>query len=556
MLRDVIKQIIKAEILKAQKTGLLKKSFELEDLSPEALAKEGKTELPKIEIEQPEGEIFGDYCTNIAMKMAKVFKKSSMEIALILVNQLVDSSAGRKIFAKVEAKEPGFINFVLSEDCLKNQLKEILNAKQRFGQLNIGKRKRVQVEFISANPTGPLTLGNGRGAFLGDVLANILKKAGYCVEREYYINDVGEQVLALGHSVLGDEKAVYQGDYIDDLRQRIKEKEPQVVGEKAAQVILKKMIKPFVEKKLKIKFDCWFSEKSLYCSGQVEKAINELRIKNSTYEKDGALWFKSTLYGDDKDRVLIKSPKKEGEAVGEKTYLASDIAYLKNKFKRGFKKLIYIWGADHFGYIARMKAAAQSLGYSSEDIQFIIVQLVRLVEAGEEVKMSKRKGVFVLLEDLIDEVGLDASRFFFLTRSADSHLIFDLALAKEQSPKNPVYYIQYAYVRAIGIRRRAKNYKLKNINYKLLNHRAELSLIKNLIRFPEILEDIAKNYQIQRLPQYASELVASFHKFYEDCRVISKDKNLTQARLALVEGTRMVLKNVLDLMGISAPEKM
>lgn len=564
MLRDTIKQIIKTEILKAQKLGLLVKPLGLE----------GKIELPEIEIERPEEEVFGDYCANIAMKMTKVFKKPSMEIAQILVNQLIDSSSARKIFSKIEAREPGFINFFLSEDYLTEQLKEILSVKRKFGDLALdksllrqgfgGPREKVQVEFISANPTGPLTLGNGRGAFLGDVLANVLKKAGYRVGREYYINNVGEQILQLGHSVLGDEQAVYHGDYIDSLKSKIKEVDAKKAGEKAAKIILNEMIKPLIEKKLKIKFDRWFSEKTLHQSGEVDKILAELKKNDLAYDKEGAFWFKSTLYGDDKDRVLIKSVPDGRQASGEKTYLASDIAYLKNKFQRGFKKIIYIWGADHFGYIQRIKAAAQALGHSAEDVQFIIMQLVRLIEGGKEIRMSKRRGVFVLLEELIDEVGLDAARFFFLIRAADSHLNFDLALAKEQSEKNPVYYVQYAYARMNSILAKAK-IKSRGLkaDFKLLSHSSELALLKKMLKFPEIIADTAKDYQVQRLPQYALDLVTSFHKFYEDCRVIparnaggSENKNLTQARLSLVEAMRIVLKNILDLMGITAPEKM
>lgn len=534
MIRYRLKQLIKKELAQAQKMGLLPKSA-----------------LPEIEIESPVEKKFGDYSTNIAMRLAHRAKQPPLQIAQILFNRLLVSPAGRRMFSRLEIKGLGFLNFFLTEECLQNCLIKILKQKDKFGNLKIGQRQKVQVEFISANPTGPLTLGNGRGAFLGDVLTNVLRKAGYRAEREYYINDVGEQIIKLGHSVLGDEQAVYQGDYMEVLKKEINEKEPLAAGQAAARFILARWIKPLIEKKLKIKFDAWFSEKALYQSGAVDKTLDFLKNKKLTYKQEGALWFKTTAFGDDKDRVLIK-------ADGEKTYLASDVAYLKNKFSRGFKKVIYIWGADHAGYIQRMKAAAQALGHTPEEIKIIIVQLARLIEKGQEVRMSKRRGVYVLLEDLIGEIGLDAIRFFFLMRSADSHFNFDLGLAKEQSQKNPVYYVQYAYARLRSIQRKAKTLRaaVKISDLKFLTQTDELALARQLIRWPEIIEDTAGDYQVQRLPQYALDLVAIFHKFYEECRVISDDKKLTAARLALVRATQIVLKNVLDLMGLAAPEKM
>ena len=431
---------------------------------------------------------------------------------------------------------------------------EILKEKDKFGVLNIGKSKKINVEFISANPTGPLTLGNGRGGFCGDVLANVLKKAGHEITREYYINNVGEQVRKLGHSVIGDSEAVYSGKYIEDLRKKIGGKEPEEVGEKAVKIILKEMIKPSIEK-MGIKFDIWFSEKSLYKDKKVEEILDCLENKKLTYEKEGALWFKSTKFGDDKDRVLKK-------ADGERTYFASDIAYLKNKFERGFDSLIFFLGADHYGYIDRIKAAAEVIGYKKKQVNVIIMQMVRLFEKGKQVRMSKRAGVYVTLDELIDEVGLDVARFFFLTRNSNSHLNFDLDLAKERSEKNPVYYVQYAHARICSILRKNPKSKIQmpnqiqNPNAKLLIHPSELNLIKQLIRFPEIIEDTAKDYQVQRIPQYAISLTTAFHQFYENCRVISENKELTQVRSSLILATKTVLKNTLDLMGISSPEKM
>jgi arginyl-tRNA synthetase len=513
-----------------------------------------KFEIPEIKIEHPKEEIHGDYSTNVAMEIAKKVKKRPMEIANLLSSKLIPLSAGQssKLFEKIEVAEPGFINFFLSKEYLQNQLKEILKRGKDFSKLNIGKNKKVNVEFISANPTGPLTLGNGRGGFCGDVLANVLSRAGYKVSREYYINDVGEQIRKLGHSVIGDSEAVYKGDYIEDLKKRVKGKNPDEVGQKAAKIILEELIKPTV-KRMGIKFDKWFSEKSLYQSGEVDKILNWLKKKKLAYEKEGALWFLATKFGDDKDRVLVRQN-------GEKTYFASDIAYLKNKFKRGFDILIFFWGADHAGYVKRMEGAVQALGYKKAQAKFIIFQLVRLFEKGKEVRISKRTGTFVTLDELIDEVGLDVARFFFLMRSSGSHLNFDLDLAKEQSEKNPVYYVQYAHARICSILRKLKTQiskvKTTSQNLKLLNHPAELNLIKQLIRFPEIVEDTVRDYQVQRLPNYALELARKFHDFYENCRVISEDKDLTKSRLALILACKIVLKNTLDLMGISAPESM
>jgi arginyl-tRNA synthetase len=487
------------------------------------------------------------------MVIVRENKKSPMEIAETLKNQILSLKSG--IFEKIEVANPGFINFFISKKHLQKQVEEILRKKDKFFQLEAGKGKKINVEFISANPTGPLTLGNGRGGFCGDVLTNVLNKAGYKAKREYYINDTGEQIRKLGHSVIGDSQAVYKGEYIDNLRKRIKEDNPDDVGQKAGKIILEEMIKPSV-KRMGIKFDVWFSEKELYDKKKVKKALEWLKEKGLTYEKDGALWFKSTEFNDDKDRVLIK-------ANGETTYIASDAAYLKDKFNRGFEYLIYVWGADHFGYIGRVKAMAEALGCKKEQTDFIIMQLVRLFEGGQEKRMSKRTGTYVVLDELINEVGLDAARFFFLTKNSDTHLNFDLDLAKQQSEKNPVFYVQYAYARISSILRKAKcnfQFPISNLqsisNFQLLKHEAEMSLIKQLIRLPEIIEDTAKDYQVQRLPQYAVELATIFHQFYQKCRVISEDKKLSQSRLSLVLATKIVFKNTLDLMGISAPERM
>ena len=533
-MRDTIEELIKEAITSLQERKIFP-----------------KFRIPRIKVEHPDKMVHGDYATNIAMIIAKQIGKEPKEIAQLIV-QSFNHSIIQSLFAKIEVVQPGFINFFLSKKYLQTQVKEILKSDEGFGKLNIGKNKKVNVEFISANPTGPLTLGNGRGGFLGDVLSNVLEKAGFKVKREYYINDIGEQIRKLGHSVIGDSQAVYKGKYLLQLRKRVKGKDPEKVGEKAAKIILEEMIKPTV-KRMGIKFDNWFSEKSLHKKNEVEKALNFLKKKNLTYEKDGALWFCSSKFGDEKDRVLVR-------ANNEKTYFASDIAYLENKFKRGFDLLIYILGADHAGYIKRIEAAAEAFGHRKDQLRFIIVQLVRLFEKGEEVRMSKRAGTFVTLEELINRTGVDVARFFFLQRSPGSHLNFNLDLAQEQSEKNPVYYVQYAHARICSIIRKLKtqNSKLKATtqNLRLLNHPTELNLIKQLIRFPEIIKDTAKDYQVQRLPQYSLEVARNFHDFYEKCRVISEDKELTKARIALLLATKIVLRNTLNLMGISAPEKM
>lgn len=505
-------------------------------------------ESAPVEIFFSENEKFGHYSTNVALRLAKLQGKDSMEIAANIKNQI----AGIKndIFEKIEVASPGFVNFWLTPKTLQNELKEILKQKDNYGNLKLGKNKRINVEFISANPTGPLTIGNGRGGFCGDVLAKVFKKAAYKTTREYYINDTGEQIKKLGHSVLGDEQAVYKGGYIEKLRKKIAEKNPAKVGEKAAKIILAETIKPAV-KKMGIKFDKWFSEKSLYKNKAVEETISELEKKNLTYKKEEAIWFASTKFGDDKDRVLIK-------AGGEKTYFASDIAYLKNKFRRDFDELIIFLGADHYGYIGRLKAAAEALGYKKESLVFIIIQLVRLLEEGKEVKMSKRTGSYITINELIDEVGLDATRFFFLMSSPNTHMDFDLDLAKEQSLKNPVYYVQYAAVRCRSILRKSKisarAFGVPALD--LLNTTEDINLMRILMKFPEIVETAAKNYNPQALIRFALDLSRGFHNFYEKEKIIGEKRDLMIARLELIKATQVIFKNLFNLLGINLPKRM
>lgn len=516
---------------------------EIKKIIRETLGKD----LPNFLVEIPADKSHGDYSTNIALVLAKAQNKNPKDLAEEIKNKIKSD-----LFSKIEVAGPGFINFFFSDNYLQEQLKAVLKEKNKFGNLKIGKGKKVNIEFISANPTGPLTLGNGRGGFGGDVLANVLEKAGYNVVREYYINDTGAQIKALGHSVIGDAEAVYKGEYINDLRKKLGESasakaSADAIGQKAAKIILNKLIKPSV-KKMGIKFDKWFSETGLYKNREVDEAIKELKNKEFTYESEKAVWFKSKDLGDDKDRVLVRTD-------GTKTYFASDVAYIKNKFERGFNKLIMFLGADHHGYVARFKASAQALGFSKESIDILVLQLVKLFENGKEVRMSKRTGTYVTMDELIDEVGLDVARFFFLQRSLNTHFNFDMDLAKEKSEKNPVFKIQYACARINSILKKS-NSKPKNKNLELLKEPIELELIKQIIKFPEIIEDTAKDYQLQRLPGYALEMAESFHKFYENCKVICDSKELTQTRLSLIMATKIILENVLELMGISTPEKM
>jgi arginyl-tRNA synthetase len=501
--------------------------------------------LSEIKIDYSENKIYGDYSTSIAMQIARFVKKNPVEVAELLASKL--QVLGSRFLGRAEVAKPGFINFYLSKEYLQKKVKEILESGEKFGNLKIGKNKKIQVEFISANPTGPLTVGNARGGPLGDVLGNVLERAGFRLEKAYYINDYGMQILTLGHSVLKDSQAKYRGAYIDELAKKIKIKEPYKAGEKAAEIIIK-MIKKTTDR-MGIEYDEWISEKKLYKLNAVEKVLRFLKKKNLVCEKEGAIWFKSSKFGDERDRVVVKSDS-------WKTYLAGDMALHQYKFKnKKFDKVINIWGADHYGDVPGLQAGITALGFKGK-LDIILLQFVTLFEKGREIKMSKRLGTFVTMDELIDMVGIDAVRFFFLQKSASTHLNFDLELAKEQSEKNPVYYIQYANARICSILRKVSSSKPRTLDFRLLDHPSELNLIKQLVRFPEIIEDTAKDYQVQRIPQYALDLATAFHRFYRDCRVLSEDRKLTKARLSLVSSAQIVFRNILDLMGISAPEKM
>ncbi len=507
-------------------------------------------------VEVPGNREHGDYTTNIAFALTKILPARG-EIAEYLVNKLKKQKI--KDFSKIETKN-GFINFFLSPECLHYQVKEILKQKNKYGFSSKKKRKHIQVEFISANPTGPLTVGNGRGGSYGDTLANVLETQGHKVVREFFINDRGGQILALGRSIKlaqgekldleqAESENLYRGDYINDLaRQIINGLSVEETGQKAVELILETYIKPAV-KRLGVKFDNWFSEKTLYKDkGKYEKVMEDLMQKDFVYEKDGATWMKTSELGDDKDRVLIKSS-------GDETYFMSDILYHFDKFNvRKFDKVINIWGADHHGDVLRLLGALKIMGIDSERLDIMLYQFVRLIKNGKEFKVSKRAGTFVTLEELINKVGLDAARFFFLMYSPNTHMDFDMELAKQRSEKNPVYYVQYAHARISSILRKAKAAGGKNLE--LLKEKEELNLIRKLAEFPELLSEISINYEVHRLPRYALELAREFHNFYEKYWVITEDKNLTSARLGLVMATKIILANALNLMGIKAPNKM
>ena len=485
----------------------------------------------EVELEHPAISNHGDFSTNVALR------------AKIDPDEIINKLKNNSLFEKVEKAGPGFINVYLSKKALNKELVEILEKGNNYGQLEIGQNKKVQVEFISANPTGPLTVGNARGGPYGDVLANILKKAGYKVEKAYYINDFGQQIRELGN-----EDGKYQEKEINILRkltqEKLKTKDPFEVGQKLANQILKSFIKKTTDK-MRIKYDEWILESDLHKEGEIDKILDFLRDKKLIYKKEDAEWFKSSDFGDERDRVMIKKD-------GNKTYLAGDIALHNDKFKK-FDKVINVWGADHHGDIPGLMAGVEAIGHKGK-LEIILLQFVTILEKGEKQKMSKRAGVYVLMDELLDRVGVDATRFFFLQKSSDTHLNFDINLAKEQSSKNPVYYVQYAYARICSI--------LKKIEFKdegdldKLIHPSELNLIKELIKFPEIIKDTSNDYQIQRLPYYSMELANKFHKFYENCRILGEEEQIAQARISLIKATQIILKNILDIMGISAPEKM
>lgn len=528
--------------------------------------------IPEIILLTPKNKSHGDLSTNIAMQLSRELRLKSLDIAHFIVDNL---NIKDSIIGEVEIVRPGFINFCLKENWLYQIIDEIREKGEDYGKVNLGKGKKIQVEFVSVNPTGPLHIGHGKCAAVGDALSNILKAAGYKVEKEYYINDQGRQIDLLGQSVqvrynnlLGGRMEFpadgYKGEYIIDIAQEVIEKfqdkykgrDDQESREFFKEFTLKNILEGIKEdlKDFGVEFDEWFSESSLYKQNKLQEVIKLLQQKGFLYKEKGALWLKTTAFGDEKDRVVIRENNIP-------TYFASDIAYHQDKYQRGFEKIIDIWGADHHGYIQRMKAAVQALGYPEDSLGILIVQFVTLIRDGKEVGMSTRGGEFITLKDLIKEVGKDVARYFFLMRSYDSHTEFDLDVAKSQSMENPVYYIQYAYARICSIIKKAeqagvKMDKSKVSKLQLLDQEEEFELIKKLSSLKEVIKKSALTWKPHFLTTYLYDLASSFHKYYTVHRIITEDEELTRARLILIDCTRIVLFNSLKILGVSAPESM
>ncbi|MBL5768566.1 arginine--tRNA ligase [Bacillus sporothermodurans] len=539
-----------------------------------AVLKDGLAEeeqIPAIILETPKDKSHGDYATNTAMQLARIAKKAPRMIAEEIVSHFDTSKAS---IEKIEIAGPGFINFYMNNSYLTDLIPTVIEAGDQYGQTDAGKGQKIQVEFVSANPTGDLHLGHARGAAVGDSLCNILEKAGYDVSREYYINDAGNQINNLARSVearyyqaLGLEKEMpedgYHGQDIVGIGKKIAEQFGDEYTKKSEEErfeFFRQYGLDYEMEKLKtdlenfrVPFDVWYSETSLYKNGKIDAMLKTLRERGHVYELDGATWFRSTAFGDDKDRVLIKND-------GSYTYLTPDIAYHNDKFERGFDKLINVWGADHHGYIPRMKAAMEALGYNPDNLEVEIIQLVHLYKDGEKMKMSKRTGKAVTMRDLIEEVGLDGVRYFFAMRSADTHLDFDLDLAVSQSNENPVYYAQYAHARICSILRQGEEQGFtveKNAKYDLIKAEKEIEVLKKIGDFPAVIAEAAEKRIPHRITNYINDLASTFHSFYNAEKVLDKDNvELTKARLALIKSVQITLKNALALIGVSAPEKM
>ncbi len=525
--------------------------------------------LPEVGVEHPRNPEHGDYASSFALKLARATGLDPLVIANDMVGLMVP---GPEI-SRINVAPPGFINFILKNDWLVSQVESILAAGDSYGNINLGQGKRVQLEFVSVNPTGPLHVGHGRGGVLGSTLANVLTGAGYEVETEYYINDAGSQIDAFYRSLyaryqqgLGIDAEMpadgYLGSYMIDLAKEIIAEEgdrfltlpePEAVSQ-LGQLGVEKIIKLIKSalKLLGVAFDVWFSERSLYDNKQYDKAMSLLRKGGYIAEREGATWFVSTALGEDKDNVVVRGD-------GSPTYFASDIAYHYNKFiERKFDKVIDIWGADHQGHVSRMKAVIGAMGIPPERLGVIISQMVTLRRGDELVRISKRSGDIITLHEVISEVGSDACRFFFLSRTADSQMDFDLELAKKQSEDNPVYYVQYAHARIASILRLAqeRGIDFRDGDVSLLTTEPELTLIRKTLLLPEIVEVVASTLEPHHLAYYAQDLATVFHSFYKQCRVVSQDEALTKARLKLVEAAKIVLAKTLHLMGMTAPEKM
>lgn len=515
----------------------------------------------KISIEKPKNKDHGDISTNIALILAKKVKKNPIEICEELKDELNNSS----IFDSIEIAKPGFINFKLSVSSLTDSLKNIVKLENNYGKNKSGKNKKVLVEFVSANPTGPLTVGHGRGAIIGDVISNILKWNGYKVDREYYYNNAGRQMRILGESLksryyesLNLEYSFpedgYKGEYINDIASSLIEKYDDSLLNKSddffkdtAEEFIFNDIKKTL-KKVGLKFDNYFNENELYENKKIYDVIDKLNDKKLIYKKDNATWFKATKIGMEVDRVLIKS-------TGEPTYRLPDIAYHATKFERGYDLCVDIFGADHMDAYPDVLAAIEQLGHNKNNIKVIIHQFISILEDNEIVKMSTRKGNFITLEKLIDDVGVDVVRYFFIMRSINSHLNFDLKLAKEKSEKNPIFYIQYAHARICTILDEVSFNE--NPDLSLLNDNKEIKLIYFLIEFQELILKLSKNLEPQLLTNYLFDLASQFHKYYATCRIIDNENNqLTQSRIFLIKSVKIILSNGLNILGISCPKRM
>lgn len=539
-------------------------------------ADEKNVSLPegfKVLLERPKREGQGDWATNVAMKLAKLFQMSPMALATEIAARI---EKGANIDT-VEIAAPGFMNVSLTNNWVGDTLGDVLAQGANYGRNTHGKGRRVQVEFVSANPTGPIHLGHGRGAAVGDVMSSILGFSGWNVEREYYINDAGLQMENLGKStqsryfaLLGREDEApfpedgYPGDYIDDIARNIAgeygdallskplDETVSLFRDRTCEQVLEMIRKDLSD--FGVNFNVWFSERSLYDDDLVPRTIKILKKHGYAYDKDGAVWFKSTEFGDDKDRVMIRNN-------GIPTYFTSDTAYLQNKYERKFDLLIYVWGADHHGYVPRIRSVNKALGASDESLEFLLIQFVSLLRNGVPVSMSKRAGTFVTLREVMDEVGRDATRFSFVNRKCDSHLDFDLEVAKQTSSDNPVYYVQYAHARICSILREAAARgvsvpDVKEADLGLLGEPSEIRMAKEISRFPEEVMKAAQNLEPHKIAFYATDLAEAFHAFYNTLKVLGETEGVMKARLLLVEATRITIANALRLLGVGAPERM
>ena len=531
-----------------------------------------------VTIERPADATRGDFASNIALRLAKAYRRAPLQIAAAIAAHVATSSTDpASPIASVEVAPPGFLNIRLADGALAATTQRILRHPATWGRTAAAHPERINVEFVSANPTGPLHIGNARGAFTGDLLCRVLAAAGHEVDREYYFNDFGSQVKNLGASVVAISEGCeipedgYHGDYVYDMAKQLPAQvlaEAGKSGEDPAWAVgrwASEQVRAGIEASLEhlgCHFDVWRSESTLHNDGWVAKAVDRLRAAGDVYEEDGAVVFRSTRYGDDKDRVILRSTDDAAP-----TYFAADIGYLVEKFSRGYERIVFIWGEDHHGYVARVKAAAQSLGFDRDHVQMILTAWVRFVRDGKEVPMSKRTGEFITLDELLGEIGVDAARWFFASRGASSGIDFDIELAKKQSSENPVYYVQYAHARIASILRKAAesgmappaadNPHLAELLAGILPSAPEAQLVRQIVRLPEVVEDAALSEETHGITAYATELATTFHAFYRDARVVDPDEaERSAARLALVAATKTTLANALGLLGISAPESM